>query len=251
MRLPDGTKDVIQIPLTADEALHPEEDYFMTDSRLQDLISAAVSEMLRSHITDPHTVVPRNLLIKWDNPSLRKHAPDVCVIPNVRDSKTNWTTFYVAQEGTRPILIIEVVSASSKEHDRVTKVEQYAQAKVQEYVYIDYWTRKGQMVWEIAGFRLHDNHYLPMLPDEDGAIYCESVGVRMGVDNGRVWMENYETGEPLLTNEEAQSARRAAEAQAEAEAVRADTEAAARQAAEARIAELEAQLKALQAKQGK
>lgn len=229
MRTADGEIDIIQIPLTPEQALHPEEDYIMTDSRLQDLISAAISEMLRSHCTDPHTIIPRNLLIKWDNPALKKHAPDVCVIPNVRDPYTNWTTFNVAQEGTRPCLIIEVVSVSSKEHDRVTKVDHYARAKVQEYVYIDYWMRKGQMVWEIAGFRLHGDHYLPMLPDEDGAIYCETVGVRMGIEDGRVWMENYETGERLLTNEEAQAARRAAEA---------------------RIAELEAQLKALQEQKG-
>jgi hypothetical protein len=85
------------------------------------------------------------------------------------------------------------------------------------------------MVWEIAGFRLHGDHYLPMLPDEDGAIYCETVGVRMGIEDGRVWMENYETGERLLTNEEAQAARRAAEAG---------------------IAELELQLKALQEQKG-
>lgn len=243
MRKAGGEIEIVQIPLTAEEVLHPEEDYIMPDPLFQDLISAAISEMLRSHCTDPHTLIPRNLLIKWDDPALRKHAPDVCVIPNVRNPHTNWTTFYVAQEGTRPSLIIEVVSASSKEHDRVTKVEHYARAKVQEYVYIDYWTRKGQMVWEIAGFRLHGDHYLPMLPDEDGAIYCETVGVRMGVEDGRVWMENYETGERLLTNAEAQAARRTAEAQVEAEA-------AARQAAEARIAELEAQLKALQEQKG-
>ena len=236
MRKAGGEIDIIQIPLTAEQALHPEEDYVTPDPHFQDLITAAISEMLRSHCIAPHTLVACNLLIKWDNPALKKHAPDVCVIPNVRELYTNWTTFYVAQEETRPCLIIEVVSASSKEHDRVTKVEQYARAKVQEYVYIDYWTRKGQTVWEIAGFRLHGDHYLPMLPDEDGAIYCETVGVRMGVDDGRVWMENYETGERLLTNAEAQA--------------QAKKEVAAREAAEARIAELEAQLKALQEKPG-
>jgi Uma2 family endonuclease len=234
----DGGIELLQIPLTPEEALHPEEDFVGPEPSYQDVISDDICDMLRPHCAqrDPKQKVARNLLIKWDKPGLKKHAPDVCVIPNVSDPEAHWTTFYVAKEKTRPCLIIEIVSPASKEADRVKKVDHYARAGVQEYVYIDYWRRKGQMQWEIAGFRLHRNRYLPMLPDEDGAIYCETVGVRMGVENGKVWMENYETGERLLTNIEARQ-----EAKIQLAAMEA-----ARQAAEARIAELEAQLKALQ-----
>jgi Uma2 family endonuclease len=220
---PDGGTDLLQIPLTPEEALHPEEEYVGPEPSYQDQISRDICDMLVPHCAQlaPHYRVFRNLLIKWDKPALKKHAPDVCVIPNLTDPMAQWTTFRVAKERTRPCLIIEVVSAGSKEGDRVTKVDQYARAGVQEYVYIDYWQRQGQMQWEIAGFRLQGRHYLPMLPDEDGAIYCDTIGIRMGVDNGKVWMENYDTGERLLNNVEA------------------------RLAAETRIAELEAQLKAL------
>jgi Uma2 family endonuclease len=225
---PDGRMELVQIPLTPEEAMHPEEDYVGPEPSYQDLISDDICDMLRPHCAqrDRKLRVARNLLFKWDKPALKKHAPDVCVIPNITDPQANWTTFHVAKEKTRPCLIIEIVSPASKEADRVKKVDDYARAGVQEYVYIDYWRRKGQMQWEIAGFRLHKNRYLPMLPDEDGAIYCETVGVRMGIENGKVWMENYETGERLLNNLEA------------------------RQAAEARIAELEAQLKELQQRPG-
>lgn len=81
-----------------------------------------------------------------------------------------------------------------------------------------------------------------MLPDEDGALYLESVNLRIGVTDGRVWLEDAETGKDLLTNLEARRALRAAEA-------RATEEEQARQAAELRIAELEAQLQILRQQQ--
>lgn len=81
-----------------------------------------------------------------------------------------------------------------------------------------------------------------MLPDEDGALYLESVNLRIGVTDGRVWLEDAETEKDLLTNLEARRALGAAEA-------RATEEEQARQAAELRIAELEAQLQILRQQQ--
>jgi hypothetical protein len=115
---------------------------------------------------------------------------------------------------------------------------------VPEYVYIDSRRRKGQTIWELAGFRLEEGHYLPMLPDEDGALYCESVGLRIGLENGEVWLEDVETGQELLTNRRAQLALRTAiQARMEAEA-HAQAEAQARRALEERLAALEARLDA-------
>ncbi|MEZ4725991.1 MAG: Uma2 family endonuclease [Caldilineaceae bacterium] len=129
---------------------------------------------------------------------------------------------FIVEEAARPLLIVEVVSPSTRENDRVKKVRHYARAGVQEYVYIDHWTRNE--LWEIVGFRLEEGLYEPMVPDEDGALYCQTVGLRIGIENGKVWVEDAETGEDLLTNLAAHRALRAAKA---------------------RIAELEAQVRAL------
>jgi len=140
---------------------------------------------------------------------------------------------------------------------------------VQEYIYIDHTTRRGKEIWEIAAFRLDGDRYLPMLPDEDGACFCETVGLRIGLEEGRVWLEDANSGEELLTAQQvsaardaeaaranAEAARATAEAEranaeaarATAEAARANAEAEARKAAEARAAELEAIIAALQQK---
>jgi len=234
---PDGRRQLEQIPLTAEEALHPEEGYVMPENTEHARLIDSINEMLKARYANtPDMAVFSDLVIAWDNPQLKTHCPDVMVIPNVRERDKKRGQFVVAKEGTRPIFVVEIVSASSKEADRVTKVGQYARAGVREYVYVDSWRRTRGEHWEIAGFRLMGDHYLPMLPDEDGSLYCETVGLRMGLKDGEVWMQDYETGEYLLTNLEAQAARRLAE-------TRAAEEKAAREALEVRLAEMEAKLR--------
>ena len=128
------------------------------------------------------------------------------------------------------------------------KVKDYALVGVQEYIYIDHTVRRGKEVWEIVGFRLDGDYYLPMLPDEDGAYFCETIGLRIGLEEGRIWLEDANTGQELLTNQQVRAALEAEAERANAEAERADAEAEARKAAEARAAALEAQLAALQGK---
>lgn len=250
VRTPDGKQTQVRIPLTPEEALHPQEGYVMPIRTLHDLITDDLCDMLRAYYkTQPAITIFHDLVFAWDHPDVRPYAPDIAITPNVRDPKADRGQFVVAEEGTRPLCIIEIVSPSSREGDRVKKVNDYALVGVQEYVYIDHWTRKGQTVWEVTGYRLHENHYLPMLPDEDGALYCETLGLRIGVEDGQVWLEDGNTGKDLLTNLKAQQAlqetteRLQAEKEArEAAEKRAQAEAQARQAAEAQAQAAQAEI---------
>lgn len=251
---PNGQREWVQIPLTPEEILHPEEGYVMPESTEHARIIQHINEMLQTrYAKTPGMAVYSDLIIQWDKPELKQHYPDVMVIPDVQDRDKKRSRFHVDKEGTRPLLIIEVVSPGSKAADRVKKVDHYARAGVQEYVYIDPWEQEEEVFWELAGFRLEGDRYLPMLPDEDRSLYCETLGLRIGLKAGEIWMQDYETGEFLMTNLEAQAARQIAETQAayaetratEAEAraseaeTRAAQEKAAREAIEARLAELE------------
>jgi len=259
-----GNLETIRIPLTAEEALHPKEGYIMPERTEHDFISDNLCDMLRAHYEHhPEMAVFRNLIFQWDRLRIKPFAPDVAVVPGVKERDRNRTRFVVANEGTRPSLVIEVVSTNSRKADRVTKVRDYARVGVAEYVYIDSRQRKGETVWEIAGFRLEGGEYVPIVPDEDDAIFCESVGLRIGIENDDVWLEDANTGENLLTNLQARRALREAElraAEAEAQVAEAEAQAAeaearatiegqARQAAEARLAEVETQLRQLLEKQ--
>ena len=254
VRTANGREDLVRIPLTPEEALHPEEGYVIPVSTAHTDTTIDIRNMLRARYTSqPTMAVFHDLVFEWDHPEIGNYAPDIAVVPHVREREADRGTFNVAQEGTRPLLIIEVVSPRTRKDDRVTKVKDYARLGVQEYVYIDKRTQKGETLWEVAGFRLDEGFYLPIVPDEDGAIYCETLNIRIGLEQGQIWIEDANTGKDLLTNLQAQQALLAAEEQTkiEAEARRAaeeqvKIEADARQAAEARVAELEAQMRAWQ-----
>jgi hypothetical protein len=60
------------------------------------------------------------------------------VIPGVRRGREgDWASFHVAKEGTRPSLIVEVVSLNTRVNDVKTKVREYALAQVARYVIVD------------------------------------------------------------------------------------------------------------------
>lgn len=245
VRMANGHDTQVRIPLTEEEAHHPQEGYVTPERTEHDRLSDDLCDMLRAYYeTHPNVAVFRNLVFTWDHPAVKPCAPDVVVVPNIRERDADRTQFVVADEGTRPSLAIEIVSRSSRADDRVEKVRDYALAGVQEYVYIDHTVRRGNHIWELAGFRLQGKQYLPILPDEDGALYLESVNLRIGLENGRLWLEDAATSQDLLTNLQVRQALRAAEQ-------RAAEEAQARQTAEARLAEVEAQLHALRQAQEK
>ena len=214
----------------------------MPERTEHETMSDDLADMLRGHFTaQPDMAVFRDLVFEWDVAAVKSYAPDIAVVPHVRNRDENRGQFVVAEEGTRPSLAIEIVSRNSREEDRVNKVRNYALVGIQEYVYIDVRLRHGSIVSELAGFRLQDNHYLPILPDEDDALYLETVNLRIGLDGNRVWLEDGTTGEDLLNDLQVrralrteQEARQAAEAAQQAAEARAQAEEEARQAAEAR-----------------
>lgn len=199
----DGSTASIKVPLTSAEFVHPQEGYHLPNSTFHDSAVGDAKDMLtRRYASDPETAVFRDLLIKWDIANLDDHSPDVYVVFGVRNKEQNRTQFVVAEEGVCPSLIIEVVSPRYRKEDREIKVKEYAQAKVQEYVIVDRRTQRGQVIEEVLGYRLVDGQYLPLTPDDDGRILSETVGLWIGLYDGRVVMEDAQTGKRLLTSRE-------------------------------------------------
>ena len=194
----------------------------------------------------------QDLIMNWGIPGLPNPSPDVSVVPDVRDPDAVLYAgrFDVLAEGTRPVLVIEVVSPHYRVEDRQDKVEIYEQAGVLEYLIIDRVRRRNQIVNEVLGYRLVRGIYRPILADEDGFIYCQTVGLRFGLEEAQVVAEDVATGQRLYTLEDEVFIREAAESRAdEAEsraqqlAAQVEAEAQKRLTLEARLAELEAALR--------
>ena len=266
-KLPDGSYDWVQVPLTLDDVLHPREGdvHMLGDPHANDCTYLRVVIKAR-YADDPSVAVFSDCGIYWDIPGLKHHSPDFCVIFGVKKRKA-WSTFHVKTEKVRPSLIIEVTSPKTRILDIKTKVEQYARAKVPYYVIAD--AQGGEEEdgerrrLTLIAYRLEGTAYKSVKADKLGRVWLEPLSLWLGVrvdpetgDDRLVLIDpatNGEIGdytavdrarrEAIHQAEAAEKARAAAEAQARAAAELAATAEARAATAEARIRELEAELK--------
>ncbi|MCI0397659.1 MAG: Uma2 family endonuclease [Chloroflexi bacterium] len=211
--LPDGRELSRMVPLTPYDFLNPKEGDVMPQRPFHERATRDLADMLQAYFADnPNITVFHDLIFNWDISGLANPSPDIAVVPNVRNPQDIEGEFNVAVEGTRPILIIEVVSPHYRKEDRRDKVEIYAQAGVQEYVILDRWERRGQTVNEVLGYELEEGRYWPIPPDDDGFILCRTVGLRIGLEEDRAVLLNATTGERLRTYAETKAALSEAEA---------------------------------------
>jgi hypothetical protein len=172
-----------------------------------------------------------DLIIKWGIEGLGDHCPDVCVVFGLHHKEQYRSKFIVPEEGAKPAVVMEVVFPRYRQADRQTKVKQYAQAGVEEYIILDRRRQRGQLLDEVLGYRLEGGSYLPIGPDEEGRIYCQVLDVWIGMWSGKVLLFEGATGEPLLSSQ-------ALEQLAEQERQRAEEEKQRANSAELEIAKL-------------
>ena len=157
-------------------------------------------------------------------------------------------TYLLWEVGKAPDFILEIGSSSTAGADLGSKRALYAELGVREYWRFD--ATGGEFYGEaLVGERLVDGKYVRLLmrEEEDGR-----VGGRSDVLNLELWWEDGKlrfldpaTGERLLSQEEEQDGRLAAEARAETAETRAGAAESRAEVAEARLAELEEELRHL------
>ena len=155
-------------------------------------------------------------------------APDVFVVFGVEDRKRRH--YLVWEEGKGPDFVLEVASKSTWREDLGPKREVYARLGVKEYWQYDPTGEHFAPV--LQGLRLAGGAYVRQLavtsPDGALTLTSETLGLELRAQGGEMRFRDPATGRTLLSLSETEAARR--------------EEAAARRAAEARVAELEALL---------
>ena len=170
-------------------------------------------------------------------------------------------SFDVAREGGFPPFILEVVSPSSIERDEIEKRHAYELLGVREYALFA--PRDGDDS-TLAGFRRGDDgQFAPWVPDAEGRLWSETLGLFLAVRGPFLQAETAE-GELLLTPEQTGAAWRGAKdaleretaarqrevAARERETMAREREVAAREAAEAEVARLCEELARLRGERG-
>jgi len=236
-----GTRLVVQgdsyelIPLTLDDVLHPQLEDRVTLSDEHRLLCVYLTQAIETLVKSiPHAEVVSDLLVIWDDPELRPHGPDVALIFNVRERR-KWTSFDVAEEGTRPTLIIEVTSPSTRYLDVGVKVEQYAQAGVEYYVIVDLVPQRGVSTPRLFGYQLGTAGYEEMPLNGRGDLWVEPARCWLRVVKGEVLCED-EYGTIISDYQEVIEERDSALQRADSETERADSETERANAAEERVA---------------
>ena len=187
---------------------------------------------LRVHYAGRSDVyVSGDLLIYYEEGNPRASvAPDVFVAFGVEDRER--MSYRVWEEGKGPDFVLEVASPSTWQEDVGRKRDVYAELGVKEYwIYDPTGEHLKEALW---GYRLAGGGYerQPLVESVDGtqSLYSETLGLDLWAKGGKMRFRDPETGLDLLSHDE--------------EHDRAEREAAARRAAEERIAELEALLDA-------
>jgi Uma2 family endonuclease len=203
-RLPDGKTELREEPLTAADLLDPQLGDHVTQNSWH---AAAVHELWDilswRYESRPDVFVSCDLKMIWRIRGLPNPSPDIAVIPGVHDKTKFRRSFDVSREGTRPVLVIELVS-DEPEHqsaDHEDKVEIYERAGIAEYLIVD----PPNPSCRLTGYRLDAaGRYQPIPPDFEGGLLSATTGIRFQVAPGgrTLHLSDAATGERLLSSSE-------------------------------------------------
>ena len=242
----DGKMELLELPLTPELFLDPQLDDIMCQGEAHDVTAAEITALLRSYFRsqpeEPRVRVFHDLkhLLGRDLPA---PSPDVSVVRGLHDP-TPLDSLDLEKTGVRPSLILEVVSPLSarvRQTDLRDKVKLYERVGIAEYLIVDATPRRGVRRYTLLGYRLDGRgRYQPIRPDAEGGLLSETTGIRfqVGPTGDRVLLFEAATGRRLLNLEEQAEMTQAAEERA----VREEN---ARQAAEAEVARLRAEIERL------
>jgi Uma2 family endonuclease len=165
-----------------------------------------------------------NLTIYFSRQQLKNRdfrGPDFFLVKNTeKKTRKSWVVW--EEDGKYPDLIIELLSDSTASVDKNLKKELYQERfRTPEYFWFDPDTL------ELAGFRLQNAKYNPILPNQNNLFWSESLGLFLGIHQEKLRYFSIE-GKLVPTPEEAalkaQEQVRLEKQRAELESQRAESE---------------------------
>ena len=180
-----------------------------------------------------------NMFIYYSSTQARNNdfrGPDFFAVLNVDGTipRQGWVVW--EENGRYPDVIVELMSPSTAQVNKVTKKEIYQQTfRTPDYFVYDPFDPNSLQGWHLDS----DKGYQPITPNPQGWLWSQSLGLWVGTwqgqveDDNAVWLRFYdEVGNVVLLPEEAQQQR------ADAEQQRADAERQARLNAVSRLLDM-------------
>jgi colicin import membrane protein len=252
---PDGQVKMVQVPLTEEDVLHPQEDDFIVQNDDHTRDCHYLKTVLDTHLSGrPGVQVFFEHRMDWGVEGIEPHGPDFAVVEGFpQDWDGQRRTFCLTEFGARVLLVIEVTSPTTRDTDLDEKVDEYYHAGVPFYAIVDRQFRKGKSL-RLLAYRSTPQGYLRLEPDAQGWLALETIGLWLRFEDGRLvcrdaegrrqrdYREVIEEAQQAEQRAQAEAqARQQAEQRAQAEAQGRQAETRARQQAEERIRQLEAE----------
>jgi colicin import membrane protein len=238
----DGNWHWVQVPLTAEDFLHPQEgDHFMINlPHGRDLRYLEDAMQVFANGRGDVLVCCDNR-VEWEHGGLRPMGPDVAVFTGVTDPDTvSDGTFDVAAQHARPVLVIEITSPATRNIDLNDKVFRYHAARVPFYAIVDEQQESPREIG-LLGYRWTEDGYVRVPLDARGWLWLEPVRLWLAAEGGQAVCYE-ENGTRVPSYREERRARRQLEARTEELQGMAEEAIGARQQAE-REAERERQVR--------
>lgn len=253
---PSGGKHLAQVPLSRQDVLHPREGDFIVNTEAHHRDREYLKAALRLAINGrAGWQVLGDMRVDWGVEGVRAHGPDLVVFEGVNQAwDLRQGTFRVADFPARPVLVIEVTSPSTRTVDMNEKVVEYHRAGVPFYLIVDHEPTdedSGRLAVGLIAYRSIPEGYVRVADDEKCGVLLPLIGLRVVVEGDRVVAFNPDGSRvpevPEMGRGMKQLAEKLEEVQALAEeAITARKDSDRRlERAEARIADLEAELKRL------
>lgn len=135
--LPSGQETYYEVPLTTADLLDPQLGDQVVQNSKHQRVNNELFDMLDKHYEDdPTTEIFNDLKMIWGIDGLKEPAPDIAVVPNIKHKGASRSSFDVVKEGTRPSLVVEIMSEGYPGDD-TEKVKIYERAGVTEYIIIN------------------------------------------------------------------------------------------------------------------
>jgi Uma2 family endonuclease len=205
---------------SAHEMEYPESDGRpMGESDLHRDWMMRIFDILRHRYRGQRVYVASDLLVYYEAGNPQQFVvPDEFVVLDCEPGRRG--VFKIWQEGKAPDFVLEVTSRSTRRKDSTFKPRIYQQIGVREYFLYD--PTRDYLVPPLQGFRREGAEGMrPISTNSDGSLTCETLGLRLTLDGlglDLVLLDAH-TGRPLPTEAEAAEAR-VAQLEAELEQLR-------------------------------
>jgi putative restriction endonuclease len=214
----DGQVEMVQVPLTEEDVLHPQEDDFIVQNDDHTRDCHYLKSILDAHLANrPGVHVFYDHRMDWGVEGIKAHGPDFAIVegfPEHWDGQRG--TFYLTEFGAHTLLVIEVTSPTTRRGDLNAKVTEYYRAGIPYYAVVDRQFQGGEQP-RLFAYRAGEQGYDLVEPDADGWLPLEPIGLWLRFEDGRLACRDA-AGRRVRDYGEVIQGMQQAEARAEAEA---------------------------------